>query len=244
MSLGLSESRNRRRRQGRLLLTLLRWLFFAAVALAAGYYAYDFGTELAREDVRVLETQMARAGAENAQLSTDITGLETALREERGLVAQWRDRYQAEVPSPEDAILLKSIQERLAQGVSRERLAQVIALAQDRESCEPLADTRRFVVQNPVYAGANDTVSYAENAIIVTATGESEVNAAGQPEAWFDPAKPVTVFFTRPGGETTSTVGVLPLHHAVVVDDLEYRFSIVAGSRSFAEVTGQSCVYP
>ena len=244
MSLGLSESRNRRRRQGRLLLTLLRWLFIAAVALAAGYYAYDFGTELAREDVRVLETQLVRAGAENTQLSTDITGLETALREERGLVAQWRDRYQAEVPSPEDAALLKGIQERLAQGVPRERLAQVIALAQDRDSCEPLADARRFVVQNPVYSGANDSVSYAENAIIVTATGASEVNAGGQPEAWFDPAKPVTVFFTRTGGETTSTAGVLPLHHAVVVGDLEYRFSVVAGSRSFAEVTGQSCVYP
>jgi hypothetical protein len=244
MSLGLSESRNRRRRQGRMILALLRWLFIAVVALAAGYYAYDFGTELAREEVRVIEGQLAQANTESAQLRTDITGLETALREERGLVAQWRDRYQAEVPSAEQAELLRAIQERLAQGVSRERLAQVIALAQDRESCEPFADTRRFIVQNPVYSGANDSVSYAENAIIVTATGESEVNAAGQPEAWFAPAKPVTVFFTRPGGETTSTVGVLPLHHAVVVGDREYRFSVVAGSRSFAEVTGQSCVYP
>ena len=68
--------------------------------------------------------------------------------------------------------------------------------------------------------------------------------AANAEDATFDPAKPVTVFFTRLGGETTSTVGVLPLHHAVVVGDLEYRFSVVAGSRSFAEVTGQSCVYP
>ncbi len=227
-----------------MVLVLLRWLFIAAVAVAAGYYAYDFGSELAREEVRAKEAQLAQVQAENAQLQTDITGLETALREERGLVAQWRDRYQAEVPSAEDAELLRSIQERISKGVSRARLAEVIALAQDRESCQPLADKRRFIVQNPVYSGANDSVSYAENAIIVTATGESEVNAAGQPEAWFDPAKPVTVFFTRPGGETTSAVGVLPLHHAVVVGDLEYRFSIVAGSRSFAEVTGQSCAYP
>lgn len=49
-------------------LILLRWLLVAAVAAAAGYYAYDFGTELAREDVRVMETQLAQAGAENAQL--------------------------------------------------------------------------------------------------------------------------------------------------------------------------------
>ncbi len=225
-------------------LVLLRWLFIAAVAIGAGYYAYDFGSELAREDVDVLEMQLTRAGTESAQLRTDITGLEAALRQERGLVAQWRDRYQAEVPSPEDMELLAAIQERVAKGVSRRRLADVIALAQERDICEPLPETRRFVVQNPVYAGANDTVSFAENAIIVTATGESVVNAGGRPEAWYDPAQPVTVFFTRPGGEITSTVGILPLHHALVVGDLEYRFSIVAGARSFAEVTGQSCVYP
>jgi hypothetical protein len=219
-------------------------LVVAAAAAAAGYYAYDFGAELAREDVRVMEKQLAQADAENAQLRTDITGHEAALREERGLVAQWRDRYRAEVPSPEDTELLAAIQERVAKGVSRQRLAEVISLAQERDICEPLPETRRFVVQNPVYAGANDSVSFADNAIIVTATGESQLSAGGRPEAWYDPAQPVNVFFTRPGGEITSTVGILPLHHALVVGDLEYRFSIVAGARSFAEVTGQTCVYP
>lgn len=244
MSLGLSEKRNRRRRQGRAALVVFQVLFVVLIAAAAGYYAYESATNLAREEVRILEDRLAQANAAAAQTRTDIAGLEAALREERALVAQWRDRYEAEVPSPEDAELLKAIQGRLASGVSRQRLAEVISLAQNRDICEPLPETRRFVVQNPVYAGANDTVSFADNAIIVTATGESAVNAGGQPEAWFDPAQPVTVFFTRPGGETTSTKGVLPLHHAVVVDDREYRFSVVAGSRSFAEITGQSCVYP
>jgi len=244
MSLGLSESRNRRRRHGRIAMASFRWLLAAAIAAAAGYYAYDFGIELAREDVRKLETQLAQAGTETAQLRTDIAGLEAALRKERNLVAQWRDRYQAEVPSSENAELLAAIQQRLDNGVSRERLAQVIALAQERNDCQPLPETRRFVVQNPVYTGANDTVSFADNAIIVTATGESAVNAGGRPEAWYDPAKPVTVFFTRPGGETNSVAGILPLHHAVVVGDREYRFSIVSGKRSFAEIAGQSCAYP
>jgi hypothetical protein len=227
-----------------MLLILLRWLFVIAVALAAGYYAWDFGTELARKEVRVLQTQLAQANSDSAQLRTDITGLETALREERGLVAQWRDRYEAEVPTAEDAALLRAIQDRIGNGVSRERLTEVIGLAQERDICEPLPETRRFVVQNPVYSGANDTVSFADAAIIVTAIGESQINAGGRPEAWFDPAKPVTVYFTRPGGETTSTEGVLPLHHAVVVGDREFRFSIIAGNRSFAEIAGRTCVYP
>ena len=223
---------------------LLRWSIVAAAAVAAGYYAYDFGTELARKEVRILEEKLAQAGTENAQLRTEFAGLEAALREERGLVAQWRDRYEAEVPPPEDAALLEVIQQRQAKGVSRERLTAVIALARERDICEPLPETRRFVVQNPVYSGANDAVSFADNAIFVTATGASEVNASGQPEAWFDPALPVTVYFTRTGGETTSTAGILPLHHALVIDDREYRFSIIAGTRSFAEVAGHSCVYP
>lgn len=227
-----------------MVLILLRWLFVIAIAVGAGYYAWDFGTELARKEVRVLQTQLAQANADSAQLQTDITGLETALREERGLVAQWRDRYEAEVPTAEDAALLRAIQDRIGNGVSRERLAEVIGLAQERDICEPLPETRRFVVQNPVYSGANDTVSFADTAIIVTAIGESQINAGGRPEAWFDPAKPVTVYFTRPGGETTSTAGVLPLHHAVVVADREFRFSIIAGNRSFAEIAGRTCVYP
>ena len=122
MSLGLSESRNRRRRQGRILLALLRWLFVIGIAAAAGYYAYDFGTDLARRDVHILETQLKQAATANDQLHTDIAGLEAALREERALVAQWRDKYEKEVPSPEDAALLKTLQARLADGVSRERL--------------------------------------------------------------------------------------------------------------------------
>ena len=244
MSLGLSESRNRRRRRGRVILALLRWLFVIAVALAAGYYSWDYGTKLARQKERELEGRLAQSHAESAQLRTDITGLETALRKERALVAQWQERYQAEVPSDADKELMRIIQQRIAAGVSRERLQEIVGLAQEKQDCQPLAGARRFVVQNPVYAGANDSVSFADNAIIVTATGESTVDANGRPEAWFDPAKPVTVFFSRPGGATTSAVGVLPLHHAVVVGNREYRFSIVAGTRSFAEISGENCAYP
>lgn len=225
-------------------LVLLRWLFVIGVAIAAGYYAYDFGTDLANKDVRVLQARLDQAGVDDAQLRTDIEGLEAALREERGLVAQWRDRYEAEVPNALDKRLLQAIKERVSDGISRERLMSVITLARDKDVCEPLPGPRRFVVQNPVYLGANDTVSFAESAIIVTATGESQETVVGRPEAWFDAAKPVNVYFTRPGGETTSTEGILPLHHAVVVGDREYRFSVTAGSRSFAEISGQSCVYP
>ena len=93
MTLGISDRRYRRRRQGRLVLALARWSFVLLVAIFAGYYAYDFGIELARKEVRVLETKLYQASMTLEQLKTDIVGLETALRAERVLVAKWRDQY-------------------------------------------------------------------------------------------------------------------------------------------------------
>jgi hypothetical protein len=244
MTLGLSERRYIRRRRGQFIVRLLRWIFVLVVAITAGYYAYNLGTDLALRESRLLESQLQQLRIVNQQLKTGITGLEAAIREERRLVAQWRDRYKSEVPKAEDIALLQNVKERIANGVSRKRLKKVIMLAQENDLCETATQTRRFVVQNPVYAGPNQTVTFSNKSIIVAAIGESKINSNGRPEAWFDPAKPITVYFTRPGRAATSTKGVLPLHHAVVIGDSEYRFNIVSGERSFARVTAHKCVYP
>ena len=244
MTLGLSERRYIRRRRGQFTVRLLRWIFVLLVAITAGYYAYNLGTDLALRESRLLESQLQQLRIVNQQLKTDIMGLEAAIREERRLVAQWRDRYKSEVPKAEDIALLQNLKERIANGVSRKRLKEVIMLAQENDLCETATQTRRFVVQNPVYAGPNQTVTFSNKSITVAAIGESKINSNGRPEAWFDPAKPITVYFTRPGGAATSTKGVLPLHHALVIGDSEYRFNIVFGERSFARVTAHKCVYP
>ena len=244
MTLGLSERRYIRRRRGQFIIRLSRWLFVLVVAIAAGYYAYNLGTDLAFRETRALGDQLQQLGIENQQLKTDIIGFEAAIREERRLVVQWRDRYKSEVPKSEDLALLQNVKERIANGVSRKRIKEVILLAQEKDLCEPATETRRFVVQNPVYAGPNQTVTFANRSIIVAAIGESKINSNGRPEAWFDPAKPITVYFTRPGGAATSSKGILPLHHAVVIGDSEYRFNVVSGERSFARVTVHKCVYP
>ena len=87
-------------------------------------------------------------------------------------------------------------------------------------------------------------MTFAEGAVTITASGEAARNAQGQPVAWFDPAKPVTAVFSHLGGESSETNGVLPLHHAIVVGDTEYRFSLVSGARAFVQVTGEACPFP
>ncbi len=88
-------------------------------------------------------------------------------------------------------------------------------------------------------------MTFADNAITVIGEGEPAVNAANQPEAWFDPAKPLTVHFSRLGGQTSKATAKLPLHHSVVLGKYEYRFTVTAGNtRGFVNVTADRCTFP
>lgn len=78
----------------------------------------------------------------------------------------------------------------------------------------------------------------------MTAQGIASVDAAGNAQAQFDPAQPVVVRFAQLGGATSEASGLLPLHHAVIIGDREYRFSIVTGAAGMMKVTGGRCSYP
>jgi hypothetical protein len=105
--------------------------------------------------------------------------------------------------------------------------------------------TKRFVVRTPISRGANDSVSFAKNAITITALGDSARNQEGKVEAWFDPARAVTLRLVQLGGKTTVRKGKLPIHTSVVVKDREYLYSVVEGTqRGFVEITGDRCDYP
>lgn len=244
MSLGLSEGRNRRRRRREFIGFLLRWGFVIAVAVGVGFWANDIGTEVARRDVAVLETRLSELSDETGKLRSEIVGLKAALRSERDRVAEWRERYASDIPSDEEQEILKAARERIAAGVPRERLAEVLALTRTDVECEPLGATKRFVVNNEIQSGANDSVTFADGAVTVTATGTAARNAGGQPEAWFAVDQPVTVTFAHLGGEVSQVSGILPLHHSIAVGAQEYRFSVVAGARAFVQVTGAVCPFP
>ena len=85
------------------------------------------------------------------------------------------------------------------------------------------------------------------DAIVVGAgpAGSAATDAENRPQAWFDPAKPLTVNFTRIGGESSAATGVLPLQHSVVLGDTEHRFVVTpAEARGFLLITSDSCKYP
>lgn len=244
MSLGLSEHRNRRRRRREFYGAVFRWGLVLAVGLGVGLWAKNIGSEVALQEVRVLEERMLEKSTESARLRSEIAGLKAALRSERDRVSEWQERYDADVPTVSETRILEAARDRMANGVSADRLAAVVALARDDLDCKPLGNTKRFVVNNEIQTGANDSVSFADGAITITASGTSARNAAGQPEAWFDVAMPVTAIFSHLGGESVQAEGLLPLHRSVAVGDSEYRFSLIAGARSFVQVTGEVCPFP
>jgi len=224
--------------------TLMKWGAGLCVVVVAGLYAYQSGSSLAESEVRRLKGDIVALTDKVKALEEQTVEQRLAIETERARAQQWQERYQRDVSTGTTKELFELVRSRLDAGVAAERLSFVVGAARNERDCDALSVTKRFLVQTPLYAGANDSVSFANELITVTAIGESALNADGNPEAWFDPAQSVTLQATVIGGESSETVGKLPLHHSVVVGDTEYRFSAVAGNTGFVRISADKCSYP
>lgn len=242
MSLGLRERRSRRRRQIRL--RLLKWGAALVAIVIAGVYAYETGSRLAEREVARLEEQIVGLSARIQDLEQDNLRLAEAARSARGKVEVWQQRYRQDIPTGELKALYELTREKLAGGVDGARLAFVLRQVSEASDCAAEVETKRFYVKTPLYNGGNDTVGFADSAIVVTAQGTASIDGSGNQLVRYDPAQPVVVRFARLGGETSEASGLLPLHHAMVVGDNEYRFSVVAGEPGMINVTAGRCPFP
>ena len=243
MSLGLYEGRNRRRRQ--FWWSVAKWCLAIAFILAAGVYSYYGGRDLAQREVVRLESDIESLRAEIAAFDEQRADLQDQIRLAVTRAKEWESQYKRDVPTGEMRAILKLIEEKLQRGdVSAERLAFLVKSAAEPRDCEEDPETKRFIVRTNLQAGANDSVSFDSKTVTVTAVGEAAVNSNGQTEAWFDADKPLTVTFTRVGGEKSEATGPLPLHHSMVGGGKEYRFTVTPGQRGFVNVTAAVCAYP
>ena len=234
----LGKKRRQRRRQ--FWFGVAKWLLALSIITAPGLFAYETGSVMAERQVLNLRQDVSKREETIGDLRRRNGELEAALEASNAEV----ERYRNEAPSGATKELLDLVRQRLAAGVEASRLSFVIGAAKNERDCDETPVTRRFIVPTPIYNGANDSVRFADNAITVTASGQSAVDAEGRREAWFDPAQPVTLHFARLGGDTSEVTGVLPLHHSVVIGDTEHRFSVFAEGRGFVKVAGDRCRYP
>ncbi len=243
MTLGFHDPHGRRRRQVRR--TVIRWLLGIGFIVAAGAAAYQIGSSLAEREVAELTQTVIRLDERVQELERENTGLQAGLILNERYLKDAKLAYERDVPGGEVAALMDRIQEKLAAGVDRDRLAFLIDSAAKSRKCDGKPVTKRFVVRTPISRSANDSVSFARNAITITALGESARNQEDKIEAWFDPAQAVTLRLVQLGGKTTIRKGKLPLHTSVIIKNKEYIYSVVEGTqRGFVDITGDRCDYP
>jgi hypothetical protein len=233
--------RRRGRRQGSW--TAFRFLLGVAAVAIVGGYGYQVGVSASQASTDKLEADLQRFQEDNlglrdqlAQAARDAGKAQTALEE-------LQRRYAAEVPDGQLAALLEQIEGQLHAGVDGERLAFLIDAAGQDPACAEAPVTKRFRPRTPIWVDPVSAVRF-DDRITVTASAESALDANGQREAWYDPAKPVQIQFRTLDGRELMIEGSLPLAHRMLVDGREYRFSAMAGPTSFLEVTGQACSFP
>lgn len=242
MSLGLREERRRRNRRFRW--TLAKWALALCLIGVAGVSAYESGSRLAEREVDRLEQEIASLDETVADLRRQNAEWQRNAETQRAEAAAWRERYDRDVPAGEIKELFDQVRAKLDAGVDPARLAFVIGAASNKRDCDEEPQSKRFILRTPLYEGTQHTVSFGDGEITVTGEGVSARDSAGNPEAWFDPAEPVTVRLVHIGGETQEVSGILPLNPSLVVGDTEYRFTIVTGGRGFVEVAMVRCSYP
>jgi cell division protein FtsB len=217
-------------------------LFVIIIGSLCGF-AYWWGGENVRSSEVAFKQQALKLQGERDELEKTITTLRSDVQSTQVRYQQLDEKYQQEVPTGQFKQLTDLVKKQLDGGIKPERLAFVIESARPPKNCTDSA-TKRFVVNTPVYSGPHGTVSFGNGTITIKGEGESSVGATGSAEAWYDPGKSVSITFTQIGGKETVKTGLLPIQHAMVVGNKEYRFTVASGERSFISVTSDSCDYP
>ena len=242
MSLGFREDRRRRRQRARL--AAVRWVLVGGTVIALGAYAYQTGERVAERKAAGRERQIVAFRAKLEELESQLQAQQAELAAERAAAEEWRQRYEQDVPAGEARELLPVLRARLEAGVEPQRLRWVLSQTETRRDCESRSEMRHVPVQTSTARGTRTATALAGGTLGVLLDGNSAKNEKGDPEPWFDPARPVTLRITMRNGKAIKSEGVLPLQHSIVEGDREYRLSIVAGPRGSANVSLERCRFP
>lgn len=220
-----------------------RFFLIVGVITAIAASFYWLGGENVKSSEVAYKQQAIRLQTEKEGIEKQLTDARVEVQSTQIRYKQLEDKYNLEVPTGPLKELTELLRQQLKDGIAAERLAFVVRSARPPRNCsEPV--TKRFIVKTSAYGGPENAVSFANGAITITAEGSPAVSPQGQPEAWFDPGKPVTVKFTQLGGQDTVKTQLLPIHHSMILAGKENRFTVGLGARSFVAVAGDSCDYP
>lgn len=241
MTLGLGDSdwRHRRRPVAR----IVRLILALAALGGCGLFGYQLGIERSKTADARLRERVAEADATIERLDQDRIRLLSDQQRAVDAVQAWKTRYESDVPEEPVRTLAVRIGERIAEGVSPDRIERVIRAMAAQPTCRDL-ETKVFFVKTPIYRGGR-LIAQFDDGITVRAEGESERDDQGRPESWYDEAQPVEVRVDLPDSPATTASGVLPVTNTVVHGGYEYRLTISdSDRRGYAEASGTRCTFP
>tara|TARA_B100001939_G_scaffold293584_1_gene266218 strand:- start:9097 stop:9798 length:702 start_codon:yes stop_codon:yes gene_type:complete len=230
MSLGLARKKELQKRRAARMWAMIKLVLFIAVISGVGYLSFDTGQEIAAQNFHFLQSKHDQVLAENEDL-----------RKQLGTTTAMLQQLQDLIPDQDVRDLLEVVNQKSADGVDVARMARLIGGLTAKQSCGTQSKAKRFRIGTIVSPADASSISFERGLITINGSGSPTLNEDGNPEAWYDPTKPVTVTFTLPGGESQDASGVLPIFHSLVLGDKEYRFSIIEGRRSFADVSLLVC---
>jgi len=236
-------SRYRNRSQQRAA-TLAGLLMFSLIGAGVGY---GIGYQSARIDLSKIRGELESVVRERDDLRNTATKLMADSHSANIKYQQIEDQLQTELPQEgpmKDIVGL--IRDQLQSGVDAERLAGVIRTMSPPRNCTD-PEIKRFIVQTPKNMATVNSTTIADGAISITAVGEAAKNKSGKDEAWYDPARPVTLNFEwrgKDGPEKIERRNNLPISQVVVVDKKEYRMTFTDGAKSFIKMSFDSCDHP
>lgn len=233
--------RDARRRRNR---RIFRVVVVLAVLVGLVWLSFDQGRKQAAMRIAELEKNVAQLEQTTASARETATNARAEIATLKSEAATWKERYNAEVPQGQNAVLWQLVTRRLDEGVKPDRLAEVIQLATNKRKCDAQTTTKRIIVKTSMQGGQDTSASFANHRITVSGEGHDAHDANNNPLAWYDPSQRVKISFTEIGGKTEVVEGFLPLNHTTLINKNEYRFQVTEGPRSFALVTVERCNYP
>ncbi|MGH1399343.1 MAG: hypothetical protein ACRBCT_09030 [Alphaproteobacteria bacterium] len=231
--------RYRRRAAGR----FSRLVMAFGVVFLIALFGFWVGKERAGHAERALRKDLKAANAANAVLQGDLTEARSEAQTAVLRLEKLQEDVAVKIPDERVEGLLELVRKQIEEGRDPERLAFLIRSARPPRNCSEI-EAKRFVVSTPANNAPKSKIVIANGALVITGEGASARSSDGKPEAWFDASRKVALEFIAPGGKAEVKKGVFPIHHSVVVEDREYRFTVSEGARSFAKVTFDSCDYP
>ena len=230
MSLGMVHRKELQKRRAKRIWGFAKLIFVVGVCSGIGYYAYEIGISVAQEEVRQWKSRHDTIVSENDQLKIEL-----------GRDKATVDQLSQLLPNDEIRSLLALVTKRANEGVDIGRMETILGGISKEANCSGGTDTKRFIVLTTISTEEASTASFYRGLITLAGRGSPSISENGNPEAWFDTTKEITISFIMPGGDRQDVSGTLPLYHSIITGGSEYRFSITAGRTSFVDASVQQC---